>query len=804
MVIKMKFKHKIIEKRWQKYWEKNQIFKTTNNSDKKAYILDMFPYPSGYGLHVGHLKGYIATDIISRMRKLQGYDVLHPIGWDAFGLPAEQYALQTGNDPKKFTLKNINNFRNQLKMLGFSYDYKKEINTSSPKFFKTTQLIFEFLYKNGLAEMRDVDVNWCPKLKTALANEEVLNIDGKMVSERGNFLVYKKPMRQWILKITNYAEKLLEGLDKIDWPKSVKKLQKNWIGKKNGIEIKFNVQNSKEIINIFTTHPNTIFGVEYIALAPEHNLVSKLIKTKYKLSVEKFLKKIKTKTYSDRQNINKEKNGIFIGSYSINPVNKKLIPIWITDYILPFYINRAIMAVPGHNKQDYLFALKYKLPISYVIEKNNKNEKHINSDFLNGLETKKAIKKIINFLLKNEYASIKTTYKLNDWLFSRQRYWGEPFPVIHWEDGSISLINEKELPLKLPKIKNIKLLQKKELPLANATKWKTIIDKSGKIGIRETNTMPQWAGSCWYYLAYILMENNEILDLRCSKAQNLLKKWLPVDLYIGGQEHAILHLLYSRFWHKFLYDQKLVPTSEPFYKLINQGMILGSDGLKMSKSKGNIINPDDIIKKYGADTLRIYEMFMGPIESSILWNNDGLYSMKKWLDRVYCFFIKKNIFTHYNNHKLDYNYHNMIKKVTEMLEKLNFNKVISQLMIFINFCYKIKESIYKPYLEGFIKILSLFAPHLSEEIWIKLNKSSSIASSTWPKYDEKYLKKNKIIIPIQINGKLRDKLEIQINTSEKKLLLLAKKSDKIKNFLSKHKIIKEIVIINKIINFVVK
>ncbi|WP_425379748.1 leucine--tRNA ligase [Spiroplasma endosymbiont of Stenodema calcarata] len=805
----MEFSHKAIEQKWQEYWEKQQTFKTTNNSDQKAYILDMFPYPSGAGLHVGHPKGYVATDVISRMRKMQGYDVLHPIGWDAFGLPAEQYALQTGNDPAEFTLQNITNFRKQLKALGFGYDYNKEVNTSSPMFFKTTQLIFELLYQNGLAEMRDVDVNWCPELGTVLANEEVLNVNGKMVSERGHHLVYKKPMRQWVLKITAYAEKLLEGLDEVDWPESVKDLQRNWIGKSVGAEIKFTVQNSSEIIEVFTTRADTIFGVEYLVLAPEHPLVTKLTAPEYKNAVTEFLATTKAKSDLDRQDNSKEKTGMFIGSYAINPANNKVVPIWIADYVLPFYATGAIMAVPGYDERDYLFALKYQLPISYVIEGeqhqqvHHKDGKHINSDFLNGLFTDEAISKAITVLSSTGHATAKVTYKLRDWLFSRQRYWGEPFPVIHWEDGSISLVDETELPLELPKMTNIQPSQTGESPLANATEWLTVVDSTGKKGRRETNTMPQWAGSCWYYLGYILMENNAMLDLRSSKAQDLLKKWLPVDLYVGGQEHAVLHLLYSRFWHKFLYDQKLVPTSEPFYKLVNQGMILGTDGTKMSKSKGNVVNPDDIIKSHGADTLRLYEMFMGPIDASLPWNPNGLDSARKWLDRVYRL-VKKNNFTNVNNHQLDFAYHSMVKKGTEMLERLSFNTTISQLMVFINACYKDDAPIYQPYFEGFTKMLSLFAPHLAEEIWVTLQQESSIALSTWPSYDEKYLEKNEAVIAVQINGKFRTTLNVAINTSEADVLALAKVNHNVQTFLVDHEIIKEIVIKNKIVNFVVK
>ncbi|WP_368486858.1 leucine--tRNA ligase [Spiroplasma sp. DGKH1] len=806
----MEFSHKAIEQKWQKYWEENEVFKTTNNSSKKAYILDMFPYPSGAGLHVGHPKGYTATDIISRMRRMQGYDVLHPIGWDAFGLPAEQYAIQTGNDPAIFTLKNIDHFRSQLKALGFSYDYAKEVNTSDPSYFKTTQWIFEQLYKHDLAEMREVDVNWSADLGTVLANEEVLVIDGKMVSERGHFPVVKKPMKQWVLKITNYAEKLLAGLDELDWPDSVKELQRNWIGKSVGAEIKFAVENRPEIINVFTTRIDTIFGVEYIVLAPEHPLVAILTTTDNKPMVSEFIKNVKNKTELDRQDTSKEKSGVFLGTYAINPVNNKKLPIWIADYVLPFYGTGAVMAVPGHDERDFAFAVKYHLPISYVIageHHNNvyvKDGEHINSEFLNGLDTKSAITKALEVLEKENVASPKVSYKLRDWLFSRQRYWGEPFPVIHWEDGSISLVDEKDLPLTLPKVDNIKPSQTGESPLANVSEWLTVVDSTGKKGRRETNTMPQWAGSCWYYLGYLLKQaDGTMLDIQSSEAHALFKKWLPVDLYIGGQEHAVLHLLYARFWHKFLYDIKVVPTSEPFYKLVNQGMILGEDGTKMSKSKGNIINPDNIIQSHGADALRLYEMFMGPLEASLPWSTKGLDSARKWLDRVYRL-AKNTNFTPVNDGTLDYAYHTMVKKVTEMLENLNFNTAISQLMVFINACYKNEEQIYQPYWEGFLKLLSCFAPHLAEELWFMLGHSYSVSLSQWPNYEDKFLVLDTIVVAAQVNGKLRAKLEVKKDTSEDQLLILAKQHSNVQPYLENRQIIKEIVVKNKIVNLVVK
>ena len=806
----MEFSHKAIEQKWQKYWEENKVFKTTNNNSKKAYILDMFPYPSGAGLHVGHPKGYTATDIISRMRRMQGYDVLHPIGWDAFGLPAEQYAIQTGNDPAIFTLKNIDHFRSQLKALGFSYDYAKEVNTSDPNYFKTTQWIFEQLYKHDLAEMREVDVNWSSDLGTVLANEEVLVIDGKMVSERGHFPVVKKPMKQWVLKITNYAEKLLAGLDELDWPDSVKELQRNWIGKSVGAEIKFAIENRPEIIHVFTTRADTMFGVEYIVLAPEHPLVDVLTTVDNKPAVTEFIKNVKNKTELDRQDTSKEKSGVFLGTYAINPVNNKKLPIWIADYVFPFYGTGAVMAVPGHDERDFAFAIKYHLPISYVIageHHNNvyvKDGEHINSEFLNGLDTKSAIAKALKVLGKKNIAIPKVSYKLRDWLFSRQRYWGEPFPVIHWEDGSISLVDEKDLPLTLPKVDNIKPSQTGESPLANVSEWLTVVDSTGKKGRRETNTMPQWAGSCWYYLGYLLKQKDgTVLDIQSAEAHALFKKWLPVDLYIGGQEHAVLHLLYTRFWHKFLYDIKVVPTSEPFFKLVNQGMILGEDGTKMSKSKGNIINPDNIIQSHGADALRLYEMFMGPLEASLPLSMKGLDSARKWLDRVYRLAKNTNFIT-VNDGTLDYAYHTMVKKVSEMLENLNFNTAISQLMVFINVCYKNEEQIYQPYWEGLLKLLSCFAPHLAEELWFMLGHQHSISLSAWPDYEEKFLVLDTIVVAVQVNGKLRAKLEVKKDTSEDELLMLAKQHPNVQPYLEKRQIIKEIIVKNKIVNLVVK
>ncbi|WP_338972854.1 leucine--tRNA ligase [Spiroplasma endosymbiont of Panorpa germanica] len=804
----MDFSHKAIEKKWQKFWEENQTFKTTNKNDKKAYILDMFPYPSGAGLHVGHPRGYTATDIIARVRRMQGYDVLHPIGWDAFGLPAEQYALKTGNDPREFTSKNIQVFKKQLQTLGFSFDYNKEINTSDPNYYKITQWIFQKLYENGLAETREADVNWCEELGTVLANEEVLNQNGKMVSEVGGFEVIKKPMKQWVLKITKYADRLLAGLENLDWPNSVKELQKNWIGKSQGLEINFEVVESKKVINVFTTRADTIFGVTYLVLAPEHLEVLNLTTNDQKKSVEKYILETKSKTDIDRQDDSKPKTGVFTGSYAKNPVNGEKLPIYIADYVLKDYGSGAVMAVPAHDPRDWEFAQKYKLSIKFV-QKSKTTDKPfvgetqiINSEFLNELTPKEALKKITKFLEDKKIANKKINYKLRDWLFSRQRFYGEPFPLLFLEDGSIALIPENELPVLLPKIDYIKPSGTGESPLANAKEWVNTTYQ-GQKARRETNTMPQWAGSCWYYLAYILTTSpNNFVDIKSEEAFSLFKKWLPVDLYIGGQEHAVLHLLYARFWHQVLFDLKIVPTPEPFQKLLNQGMILGENGEKMSKSKGNVINPDEIVDSHGADTLRIYEMFMGPIDAALPWSFKGLDGSRKWLDRVYRLITNKKITTK-NNQNLDFIYNETVAKVTQMIEDLKYNTAISQMMVFVNAANK-EDEIYKPYAEGFIKMLCVFAPHLGEELWEVLGNKGSIAYQQWPQSDADKMQKNNTTVAVQINGKLRATILVNVGTQKDQLLELAKNEGNIKNYLHGKQIIKEIVVVDKIVNLVIK
>jgi len=803
------YKHLEIEKRWQKFWEENKTFKTDLHADKpKFYVLDMFPYPSGHGLHVGHPEGYTATDIIARMKKMQGYNVLHPIGFDAFGLPAEQYALDTGNDPREFTERNMDIFRGQLKMLGLAYDWDREISTCDPAYFKWTQWIFTKLYEMGLAEVKEVEVNWCEELGTVLANEEVLNINGKMVSERGKHPVVKKPMKQWVLKITAYAERLLEGLDRLDWPESVKEMQRNWIGKSEGAEVVFKIKDHEETFTVFTTRPDTLFGATYCVLAPEHPLVMKIVSEEQKEAVLAYIAAAKAKSDLDRTDLNKDKTGVFTGAYAINPVNDKVIPIWIADYVLMSYGTGAIMAVPGHDQRDYEFAKKFNLDIIPVLDADISREAftgdapHINSGFLDGLNKEEAIQRMIAFLEEKGIGKRSVNYKLRDWVFSRQRYWGEPFPVIFWEDGKVEVLPLSELPLELPKLEKITPSKTGESPLANAKEWLYVIREDGVKGRRETNTMPQWAGSCWYYIGYLLREDGKYLDLTDPKVQETVNKWLPVDLYIGGTEHAVLHLLYARFWHKVLYDLGVVKTDEPFQKLFNQGMILGEDGEKMSKSRGNVVNPDDIVKKYGADTLRTYEMFMGPLEASKPWSTTGVEGPRRFLERVYRFYtevanIKDDDFT------LEKVYHQTVKKVTEDFENLRFNTAISQMMIFINECYKHP---YLPleYLEGFLKLLNPVAPHLTEELYHNvLNHEESIAESEWPTYDESKVKEDMCTVVIQINGKIRDKIEVERSTSKEELENLALNREKIRLIIGEQPVKKVIVVPAKLVNIVI-
>ncbi|KMY55109.1 leucyl-tRNA synthetase [Bacillus sp. FJAT-27231] len=801
----MSFDHQQIEKKWQHYWENNKTFKTTEKQEQpKFYALDMFPYPSGAGLHVGHPEGYTATDILSRLKRMQGYNVLHPMGWDAFGLPAEQYALDTGNDPAEFTEQNINNFRRQIKSLGFSYDWDREINTTDPEYYKWTQWIFLQLYKKGLAYIDEVAVNWCPALGTVLANEEV--IDGK--SERGGHPVERRPMKQWMLKITAYADRLLEDLEELDWPESIKDMQRNWIGRSEGAEVTFAIDGHDETFTVFTTRPDTLFGATYAVLAPEHPFVAKITTDEQKEAVAGYLDNIKAKSDLERTDLAKEKTGVFTGAYAINPVNDEKMPIWIADYVLMSYGTGAIMAVPAHDERDYEFAKTFDLPIKEVVaggdvekEAYTGDGEHVNSNFLNGLNKEEAIQKMIEWLEENGIGTKKVTYRLRDWLFSRQRYWGEPIPIIHWEDGTMSTVPEEELPLMLPVTTEIKPSGTGESPLANIDEWVNIVDpETGKKGRRETNTMPQWAGSCWYYLRFIDPRNSEALA-----AEDKLREWLPVDIYIGGAEHAVLHLLYARFWHKVLYDLGVVHTKEPFQKLFNQGMILGENNEKMSKSKGNVVNPDEIVESHGADTLRLYEMFMGPLDASIAWSTTGLDGARRFLDRIWRLFIQENgelseKITDAGN-ELEKVYHQTVKKVTEDYEHLRFNTAISQMMVFINEGYK-ATAIPKEYVEGFVKLLSPVAPHLAEEMWEKLGHEGTISYQAWPTYDESKLVDDEVEIVIQVNGKMKAKLMISKEATKEEMEQIAMNDEKVQEQIAGKTVRKVIAVPGKLVNIV--
>lgn len=803
----MSFNHKTIEKKWQKYWADNKTFQTTEDSAKeKFYALDMFPYPSGQGLHVGHPEGYTATDILSRMKRAQGYNVLHPMGWDAFGLPAEQYALDTGNDPAEFTAHNIETFRRQINSLGFSYDWEREINTTDPSYYKWTQWIFIKLYEKGLAYEAEVAVNWCPALGTVLANEEV--IDGK--SERGGHPVFRKPMKQWMLKITAYAERLLEDLELVDWPDSIKDMQRNWIGKSVGANVSFTVKDTEQDFTIFTTRPDTLFGATYCVMAPELDLVEKITTPEQEAEIKAYIEKVSLKSDLDRTDLSKEKTGVFTGAYAVNPVNGKEIPIWISDYVLASYGTGAIMAVPAHDQRDYEFAKTFGLEITPVlaggqIEKEAflEDGPHINSDFLDGLGKEEAIAKINAWLEEKGLGKKETTYRLRDWLFARQRYWGEPIPVIHWEDGTSTTLAESELPLLLPKTDEIKPSGTGESPLANITDWVNVTDpETGMKGRRDTNTMPQWAGSSWYYLRFIDPANDEMIA-----DPEKLKEWLPVDIYIGGAEHAVLHLLYARFWYKFLYDIGVVPTKEPFQKLFNQGMILGENNEKMSKSKGNVVNPDDVVEKYGADTLRMYEMFMGPLDASIAWNENGLEGSRKFLDRVWRLLMDeegqlRDRVTTFNDQGLDVAYHQTVKKVTEDFEQLRFNTAISQLMVFVNEAYKAK-ALPVEYMKGFVQLLAPIAPHLGEELWAVLtNSDEGISYAAWPTYDEAFLVQDEIEVVFQVNGKLKAKAQASKEITKDELETLAMTNEKIQEAIKGKTVRKVIVIPGKLVNIV--
>ena len=793
--------HNVIEKKWKKYWEENKTFETNLHdfSKPKYYVLDMFPYPSGAGLHAGHVEGYTATDIIARYKRMRGFNVLHPMGWDAFGLPAEQYAISTGNHPSIFTNENIKVFKGQLNNAGFSFDWDKEISTCDPKYYKWTQWIFKELYKDGLARKVDMPVNWCEELGTVLSNDEV--IDGK--SERGGYPVIRRNMSQWVIDMPAYAEKLLEGLEEIDWPESTKEMQRNWIGKSTGAKVTFKVDGTDKYFEVFTTRPDTLFGATYCVLSPEHSLVDEITKEDQKEEINNYKKISASKSELERTSLSKEKTGAFTGSYAINPVNNKKIPIWISDYVLSTYGTGAIMAVPAHDDRDYEFAKKFGLEIIQVLEGENIEEKaytgdgiHINSSFLDGLNKEEAIDKIIKYLEEKNIGKKEVNYRLRDWIFARQRYWGEPIPIIHLENNKDVVLRDEELPLILPVLNDYKP-EGNTSPLEKAHDW-VEVEVNGIKGKRETSTMPGSAGSSWYYMRYIDPHNdNAFADSK------LLKHWLPVDLYIGGPEHTGGHLLYSRMWNRYLYDKGLSPVKEPFKKLFHQGMILGANGIKMGKRYPEfVVNPNEIIKTYGADTLRLYEMFMGPLEADKPWSDTGCEASRKFIERVWRIFTEDKV-KDVENTNLDKIYNQTVKKVTEDFEELKFNTAISQIMIFVNAIYKEKVLPLK-YAESLVKLLNPICPFMTEEIWSMLGHTNTIAYEKWPEYDPSKLKEDKIKLPVSVNGKLRGNIEIDENLSKEEILKLAKQEENVSKYLDNHEIVKEIYVPNKILNIVIK
>ena len=800
----MAYNHKQTEEKWRRYWEENKTFRTDawDFSKPKFYALDMFPYPSGAGLHVGHPEGYTATDIVSRKKRMEGYNVLHPMGFDSFGLPAEQYAINTGNHPDKFTKDNIEVFTKQLKNIGFSYDWDRQVSTCDPSFYKWTQYIFTLLFNEGLAKCVDMPVNWCEELGTVLANDEV--IDGK--SERGGYPVVRKNMKQWVIDIVAYAERLLEGLETIDWPESTKEMQRNWIGKSTGAHVKFAVDGHDESFTVFTTRCDTLFGATYCVLAPEHVLVEKITTPEQKAAVDEYVRICSTKSDLERTELNKDKTGVFTGAYAINPVNGKKIPVWISDYVLATYGTGAIMAVPAHDTRDYEFAKKFGLEIIPVLEGGNIEEEawtqdgiHINSGFMDGMNKEDAINAMIEWLTEKGLGEKKINYRIREWIFARQRYWGEPIPIVHLEDENLIALPLEQLPLVLPELDDYKPSSSGASPLEKASEWVNV-EIDGRKGKRETSTMPGSAGSSWYFLRYIDPHNdNAIAD------PELMKHWLPVDLYVGGPEHAVGHLLYSRMWNNFLYDKGIVPVKEPFAKLVHQGMILGANGIKMGKRYPEfIVDPNVIVDVYGADTLRLYEMFMGPLEASKPWSEQGVEGARKWIDRVWrlCMEMPEKI-TDEPTHDLDYVYNYTIKKVTEDIDTLNFNTAISQMMIFINECYK-AEKVNRDMIINFIRVLSPIAPHVCEEIHQAYTGSETLAYAEWPKYSEEALERRMVEIAVQVNGKLRGKLEVAMDTPQEELEKLALALDSVQSFIEGKQVRKVIAIVNRIVNIVAK
>ena len=796
----MDFNHKTIEQKWLKYWDENNTFKTDTSdfSKPKFYALDMFPYPSGHGLHVGHPEGYTASDIICRMKRMQGFNVLHPMGFDSFGLPAEQYAINTGNHPGEFTEKNIETFTSQLKMLGFSYDWDRQISTCDPSFYKWTQWIFLQLFEAGLAKQIDMPVNWCEELGTVLANDEIIN----GLSERGGFPVVKKNMKQWVMDIPSYAEKLLESLDELDWPESTKEMQRNWIGKSLGAYVDFKVKNSDLTFTVFTTRCDTLFGATFCVLSPEHPIINQIVSEGQKELVKNYIDECARKSDMERTDGSKEKTGLFTGAYAINPVNGKEIPIYVADYVLVSYGTGAIMAVPAHDERDYAFAKKYNIEIIPVlaggnveVEAHTGDGVHINSGFLDGLNKADAIETMAKWLEEKGIGKKTTNYRLREWIFARQRYWGEPVPIAYLEDGTPIALTD--LPVTLPELTDYKG-KNGNAPLDNATEWKNIVI-NGQKATREVNTMPGSAGSSWYFLRYIDPHNDNMFA-----DYELLKHWMPVDLYIGGSEHAVGHLLYSRFWNQFLYDKGLVPTKEPFQKLCHQGMILGENGEKMSKSRGNVINPNEIVEEFGADTLRLYEMFMGPLQDAKPWNSKNIEGTRKFLDRVWRLYVDEKRIQDVENKNLVQVYHQTIKKVTEDYEKLNFNTAISQMMIFINAVYK--EEVFPLYMaKDFVKLLNPICPFVTEELWETVFKEKeSITYSAWPVYDETKLMADTYTLVVQVNGKLRDRIEVATNSTDDEIKKIAVESEKIKVHIDGLTVVKVIVVPKKLVNIVVR
>jgi len=792
-----KYDPKKIEKKWQKYWEDNNIYKTTEDKGKpKSYVLDMFPYPSGEGLHVGHPKGYIATDIYSRYKKMSGYNVLRPMGWDAFGLPAENFAIKNKIHPRVAVEKNIKRFKEQLSVLGFNYDWEREVNTTDTEYYKWTQWIFLKMFEKGLAYESDEPINWCPECKTGLANED---LEGNEC-ERCGTVVEQKPMRQWVLKITDYADRLLEDLEELNWPESIKESQKNWIGKSEGAEVEFSIKGTEKKIKVFTTRPDTLFGATYCVLAPEHKLLEEL-----KEDIEnwdelvRYIALVKDRSDIERTSEGKEKTGVELkGVRAINPANSEEIPIFIADYVLAHYGTGAIMAVPAHDERDFEFADKFGLPVTEVISGGNIKEqayidegKLMNSDDFDGMDSEEAKKAIAKFVS----GKMKTTYKLRDWVFSRQRYWGEPIPIIHCEKCGVVPVPEKDLPVVLPEVESYEPTGTGESPLAGIEEWVNIkCSKCGGEGKRETNTMPQWAGSSWYYLRYIDPKNNEALVDKKKE-----KYWSPVDMYVGGAEHATRHLIYARFWHKFLHDIGVVAHKEPFKRLQHVGLIMAEDGRKMSKRYGNIINPDDIVKIYGADTLRLYEMFMGPFDQAIVWNSDSVIGQRRLLEKVWRLKVGNNN----EEKKLETLLHKTIKKVSEDIEEMKFNTAISQFMILVNEMEK-AENIPQEYFEAFLKLLAPFAPHISEELWEELGYKTSIHNEKWPEYDDSKIKDDTVTIAVQVDGKVRGSFEIDVNLDEEKIKELAVSLDAVKKWTEGRDIKKIIYVKNRLVSVVTK